>query len=243
MTHSTLPDNWQELLAGYVLGDLEAAETAEVERWLTTYPEVAAELTALQTTWESLPAILPRQTPPPQLRDRVMSSRPGQVAPAAPRPARARPLSWVFGVGWAVTAIALAAVVTENQRLREAQLQSEAIVASLTNTQNRLVALSGTAEAPDAEGLLAIDSEAQAALIATQSLAPLPEDEVYRLWAVANETPTYCGEFNPNQDEAIAQWGLPDSACSASSALLLITREQADAPRSPQGELVLQPQS
>lgn len=242
MTQSTLPDNWQELLAGYVLGDLDAAEVAQVQQWLATDPDVAAELAALQAAWGSLPDSLVPLPPPPRLRSQVLAAVPPAPAVAPPTTRRRTPALWGLGLGWAVTAIALGAVVVENQQLRQEKLESEAIVASFTAPQNRLVPLAGTDTAPTAQARLVIDAGEDAALMATAALAPLPADEVYRLWAVLGETPTYCGEFNPAQTVAVHQWTLPDAACETTTALMLVTREQIDAPPTPQGDLVLQPQ-
>ncbi|PSN12158.1 anti-sigma factor, partial [filamentous cyanobacterium CCP5] len=59
MTPSALPDNWQELLAGYVLGDLDADEQRLVQQWIDHDPAVARELAALEETWHALPQTLP----------------------------------------------------------------------------------------------------------------------------------------------------------------------------------------
>jgi anti-sigma factor RsiW len=103
MNPNPLPDNWRSLLAGYVLDDLTEAETAEVQSWLTHYPEVAAELAALEGSWQAIPESLPRQSPPPQLRDRLLTA--GQSAPATlpvpdpPRPPQPSPTSARLGLG------------------------------------------------------------------------------------------------------------------------------------------------
>ncbi|WP_338088501.1 anti-sigma factor [Nodularia spumigena] len=34
------------------------------------------------------------------------------------------------------------------------------------------------------------------ALLSLQNLAPLPKDQIYRLWAIVNNEKIYCGEFN-----------------------------------------------
>jgi anti-sigma factor RsiW len=153
MNPNPLPDNWRSLLAGYVLDDLTEAETAQVQSWLTHYPEVAAELAALEASWQAIPESLPRQSPPPQLRDRILTvgqSAPAPLTPSAaprlPRPRRPRRTwGWAgLGLGWAATAVALISVTAENQRLRQALLQSEAVVASFSQPDNRLYTLAGT---------------------------------------------------------------------------------------------------
>jgi hypothetical protein len=44
----TLPDNWQELLAGYILGDLDPEEAERVRQLLSMNPDLAVEADRLQ---------------------------------------------------------------------------------------------------------------------------------------------------------------------------------------------------
>jgi hypothetical protein len=251
MNPNPLPDNWRSLLAGYVLDDLTEAETAEVQSWLTHYPEVAAELAALEGSWQAIPESLPRQSPPPQLRDRILTV--GQSAPATlpapdpPRPPQRQPRrawGWAgLGLGWAATAVALISVVAENQRLKQELIQSEAVVASFSQPDNRLYTLAGTDAQPQARGRLVVDPDSETALIFTDSLPPLTTNQAYRLWAIADQSPLFCGQFNPSAEQSSSQWQLPDAACGAPGVQMLITAESVDAPPLPEGPLVLQSQS
>jgi len=252
MTSNSLPDNWRSLLAGYVLNDLTEAETAQVQSWLAHDPEVVAELAALEASWQAIPQGLPPQSPPPPLRDRVLTavsasavSPAPAIAPAPPRSRRsARPWGLVgLGLGWAATVVALIAVAVENQRLRQALIQSEAVVASFSQPDNRLYTLAGAEAQPQASGRLVVDPEDATALIFTADLPPLRADQVYRLWAIAEQAPLFCGQFNPDAAQATNQWQLPDAACGASGVQMLITAESVDAPPVPAGTLVLQSQS
>jgi len=261
MTSTPLPDNWRILLAGYVLDDLTAEEAAQVQGWLADYPEVAAELATLEASWHTLPEGLPPQSPPPQLRDRVLNavqassandslaSTPASPTPVSPtqaglprRPARPWGLAW-FGVGWVATAAALVAVVVENQRLRQELLHSKAVVASFSQPDNRLYTLAGTEAQPQASGRLVVDPDDKTALMITENLPPLRTDQVYRLWAIAGQEPLFCGQFNPNAEQSTDRWQLPDVACADAGVQMLITEESADAPPIPAGTLVLQSQS
>ncbi|WP_204138106.1 anti-sigma factor [Halomicronema sp. CCY15110] len=251
MNSNSLPDNWRSHLAGYVLNDLTEAETAQVREWLALYPEVAIELQALEASWQSLPESLPPQSPPPPLRDRVLTavqSPPSNLAspPASPTPIprRRRPWGWAgLGLGWAATAVALISVVAENQRLKQELIQSEAVVASFRQPNNRFYTLAGTAAQPQASGRLVVDPESETALIFTESLPPLMADQAYRLWAIADQAPLFCGQFNPSAEQSSSQWPLPDAACGAPGVQMLITAESVDAPPLPEGPLVLQSQS
>ena len=74
MNSTSLPEDWRSQLAGYVLNDLTPEKAVLVEHWLGQYPEVAAELETLQTTWESLPNGLEPVVPPPGVRDRILTA-------------------------------------------------------------------------------------------------------------------------------------------------------------------------
>ncbi len=255
MNSTTLPENWQLLLAGYVLNDLTTEETALVEQWLQQYPEAASELEALATTWGSLPATLPPVTPPPGLRDRIMVSAQTPAPETAPELASElvpepviRRRRWPWGrlgiaLGWVATAIALAAVLQENQRLRLALRQNEAVVASFSQPANQLYTLGGTEVEPQANARLVVSPTDQTVLIVTTDLPPLAPDQVYRLWALADSDPVFCGQFNPDAAQDTNQWALPAAACAASPVQMLITAENLVAPPVPAGDLVLQSQS
>lgn len=247
MTSTTLPENWRSLLAGYVLNDLSDDETTLVEQWLEQSPEVATELTALQTTWESLPAGLAPVNPPPELRDRILSAVATPAAATTPvRAPKRQRLSLAklsLALGWAATGLALVIAMQENQRLRLALRQSETVVASFSQPANQLYTLAGTEAQPQASGRLVVSPSEQTALIVTTDLPPLSADQVYRLWALADSDPVFCGEFNPGAGQDTNQWMLPDAACGNASVQMLITAEQVTDPPIPAGELVLLSQS
>jgi len=249
MTSNSLPDNWRSLLAGYVINDLTEDESAQVQEWLARDPEVVAELAALEASWQAIPEGLPLQSPPPPLRDRVLTaiqSPPVSPAPASvsSSPVSRRPARWWgltgLGLGWAATGVALIVVMVENQRLKQALIQSEAVVASFSQPNNRLYTLSGTEAQPQASGRLVVDPETVTALIFTEDLPPLKADQEYRLWAIADQEPLFCGQFNPDADAFTEQWQLPTAACGDADVQMLITAESADAPPVPAGPLVLQ---
>ncbi|KZL47797.1 hypothetical protein A2T98_21400 [Nodularia spumigena CENA596] len=60
-------DELQELLAGYVLGDLTSEEVAKVKQLLETSPELKVEVNGLQNSLALLPWALPETSPPKNL--------------------------------------------------------------------------------------------------------------------------------------------------------------------------------
>lgn len=243
MTQDSLPENWRDLVAGYVLGDLAPEEITQVQRWQQLHPEVAAELQSCQQTWATLPYALPVKTPPPRLKRRLVQATARSSVSSSPGPSRGSGGRWPLyglGLGWAATAIALGVVSWENQQLRQDNQRIEAIVARFTQPQNRIYTLAGTEAQPNATGRLVVDPNTQRITVTTQALPPLPADQVYRLWAVAGAKPLFCGQFSPQAQMDIQEWTAPDRTCAEDSVQMLVTQEAIAAPPTPQGPLVLE---
>lgn len=79
-------------------------------------------------------------------------------------------------------------------------------------------------------------------VLVTESLPQLPTSQVYRLWAVADDSALsdtiYCGQFRQNTD-GTARWAVPDQSCTASPAKLLVTLDAPSDPITSAGPLVL----
>lgn len=66
-------DRWSDNLAAYVLGALDPAEVAELERHAEGCERCAEEIRWLTPAVQALPESVERLQPPPELRDRVMA--------------------------------------------------------------------------------------------------------------------------------------------------------------------------
>ncbi len=66
-------DRWSDDLAAYVLGALDPAEAAELERHAEGCERCAEEIRWLTPAVQALPESVERLRPPPELRDRVMA--------------------------------------------------------------------------------------------------------------------------------------------------------------------------
>jgi anti-sigma-K factor RskA len=71
---SALPDNWQELVAGYALGDLSPEEAEELQRLLANNPNLTVEVASLQEVLALMPYALPQQEPSAQLRNSILAA-------------------------------------------------------------------------------------------------------------------------------------------------------------------------
>ena len=65
------PENWEELLAGYVLGDLEPEEVTAMHQLIAEHPTIITEIDRLQETLAMLPLGLNESYPAGDLRDRI----------------------------------------------------------------------------------------------------------------------------------------------------------------------------
>ncbi|MDJ0615716.1 MAG: anti-sigma factor [Calothrix sp. MO_192.B10] len=74
MERLELPQDWEALLAGYVLGDLIPEDVVRVKQYLELYPELADEVNSLQATLALFPLSLPKSSPPEKLRSQILAA-------------------------------------------------------------------------------------------------------------------------------------------------------------------------
>jgi anti-sigma-K factor RskA len=256
MTYSPLPENWQELMAGYALGDLSSEEAELLQRMLAESPDLTSEVDQFQEALALMPYALPEPEPPSHLRDTILSQAQADKAPVGifqeersrpPAPKPKKNVPWK-SFGGAIAALFLITLAVDNYRLHQqmqqnqitiGQLQqqtktNEALATALQQPNARLYALEGTQKTSGS--LVVVPAKNQVTIV--NDLPQLPKGQVYRLWAIAANTtkPTYCGEFNAG---AIATWSAPAAACSKNVTQMLITTELVTDPQIPKGELVM----
>ncbi|MCU0566520.1 MAG: anti-sigma factor [Oculatellaceae cyanobacterium Prado106] len=270
MTHSPPPDDWQELMAGYALGDLSSEEAEAVQQLLAAHPHLSSEIDQYQEVLALMPYALPDREPPPQLRQAILAQAEAeppsiglfQTAHPARLTRPARPLPWK-SLGGAIAALFLLAIALDHYRLRQqvqtsqqtiGRLQQEiqttaALTAALQQPGAQLYPLAGTEKAAIAAGSLIMVPGQQRAVMVVQNLPTLPTDRAYRLWAITENAtqPVLCGEFNPGvlnsetvNGRAIATWGTPDQICTTTVNQMLITTEAIADPPVPRGDLVME---
>ncbi len=255
----------EELLAGYVLGNLTPEEVAEVNELLTSQPELLAEVTSLQEALSLLPLALPEVSPSPSLRSRLLAQTQAQIEnestrdaaipkgmrTAAPEIPQLHKQSWSYPNIWlaaigSVVVICTVALGLDSYRLRQelASTRSDLAryreaVALLRQPDNRLLALKGMGTTPTASGSITIAPSNATAMLAIQNLSPLPKGKVYRLWAVANGQKVDCAEFIPDsQGKVFLQIPL-DRFLSSNMVTVAITIEPAQRTQQPTGEMVM----
>ncbi|MGG6295776.1 anti-sigma factor [Leptolyngbya sp. AN02str] len=184
----------QELIAGYVLGDLEPDEANAFEQLLTTDPAIAHEVAQVQQALELSYNPTPVE-PPAHLRMAIVQAATQDVSttsaatPAAnpsatnTMPLRSRTVQWNRWLG--VAAAGLIAVLGVNNLrlwqtvkvLEERQQQYETLTYSLQSLVN----------AQNASVTITVDPNTLQASLAVANLPPPPPGKVYAIWTLPQQ--------------------------------------------------------
>lgn len=224
MTTEPRSHNLEEILAGYVLGDLDEAEIIWLKAHLEANPQLEEKIIHLESTLNLVPYGLPEYVPDQNLRSRILAS-------ATPQLVRSKH-------HWSLIMVAIAAVGTlilsiNNFGLRK-QLASfeerfqhqQELVAFLRQPNNRIVTLQSNNDNVATSGSLVISPENNKAVLTLINLDNLPGKQVYRLWAVSPEKKIGCSDFVPNaQGEIHLDIVSGDALLNASSVSITIEPE------------------
>ena len=246
-------DNFQELLAGYVLGNLSSEEAEEFQQRLADHPELEEEVYQLQEILATLPYGLPEAHLRAELRASVLDcAQADKVVPLAkPSPSSTpKRLSnvwqWV-SVGAAAAAIAIGVSNYQlQQQLSSAQTtiaqqqsdlsQQKDLIAMLQDNQTHVMPLKGVAQLASASGSAVVTSGHKEAILIIKDLPNLPEGQTYLLWEIANGKKIACGAFRPNASGNVFV-KMPVSFNSEST--LAITVETSANAKQPKGPMVM----
>jgi anti-sigma-K factor RskA len=137
----------------------------------------------------------------------------------------------------------LQAMKTEVERLRSELQANQGTIALLSQPDTQMYSLMGSTNPSNGRistARLLTKPGTLAVTLVAHDLAKLPSNQIYRLWAVATPTatPMYCGQFRQN-DQGMAQWVAPNSACTKTPAQLLITLDAPTDPTTSAGPLVM----
>ena len=251
------PHEWEELLAGYVLGDLDPEEVIEMHKIILEHPEIVSKIDHFQETLAMLPLGLSETQPAKNLRDRIASqaipitvenlltdpldpsidSLNNPLTPIINRSPRRRNLWKLATIGLSsIGAIALIALGFDNYQMRQ-QIHS-ATIAMLQGSDNRMISLKGMGAIPAASGSVMIAPTEKTAMISIQNLRQIPQDNSYRLWAIVDGKKVDCAQFRPDeQGKVFVKVPLGD-ALKQTTALIITIEPNKDMPE-PTGEMVM----
>jgi len=177
-------EHLQLMIAGYVLGDLDADEAIEFEQLLTADPAIAAEVAQMQNALEM--SYAPAEVKPPShLRSAIMAAQATETNPwRSSRPAVTRSVRrfpWNQALG-AAAAVVIAALAINNYQLRQV------LQASQTETPSEtLTYVLQTETVEDASATVVVNPVTLEATLTVRNLPPLPPGQVYVLWTVLEQ--------------------------------------------------------
>jgi anti-sigma-K factor RskA len=273
MARSELPDNgsnnWQDLTAGYVLGNLSDEEIESWERLVQQYPELCDEIKQFQSTFNVLAETVPMYPPSGQLLNQIRAAAkvaldtktvPSPVqSPTLLRRASDRTILLMrWGGAIAASVMAVLAVQTVSLRaqlqqaktqianldrkLQEVQQQAQSVppvVNTLQQPETLIYSLEGSDLANTAAGRLIL-SRQQEIIIVVQNLPELPEGEVYRLWAdLPKETELTYCGQFNSNTQGLIQL-TPSRQCGEDPTQMIITLDAITDPTTRGGPVVMQ---
>ena len=218
--------NWDELLAGHVLGDLSSEEMEAVQQYLVQHPQAQIDLEELQMALNLLPLSLPEEAlPPEEVRSRLRQSARSKARVSRRRDRWQRWQNWSAGAEIIAAASVIAFLGVQNQQLRQelqlAQSQNELVLqavmeqlslaelerdryqemlAMLRLPNNRLLPLRGDGYLETSSGSLVIAPQKSWSVLTLKELPQPPAGKAYQLWAVVEERKVYCVEFLPDEN-------------------------------------------
>jgi Uncharacterized protein conserved in bacteria len=207
------------ILEAYALGDLSAAERAEVEKNLRDYPALQSELRKVEDTFEAL-AFKAAVQPSPKVKEQILSSlitREAKVIPIQPNVGAwkwsmaasvaialmASYLAYDYRSKWLTTVVALNELIDKNQQVaqdyNQINLKLEKIqgdFAIIENSSFTKVILNGTANSPEALASVYWNASSEEAYLSIQNLKQLSKEQQFQLWAIVDGKPVDAGVFD-----------------------------------------------
>jgi len=203
------------ILESYALGELTQSERLEVERNLAQYPELRAELAAIEETMEAF-LMKAARTPRAEVKEKieqkifareakVVSMTPWRLVAAASIiiAVTSSILAYTYYNNWkqSETSLNELRAMNEqvardynqvNQRLGDIETQMQII----NNPAFERVVMKGTANAPEALASVYWNKTSQEVFLSVQNLKSLAKDQQYQLWAIVDGKPVDMGVFD-----------------------------------------------
>lgn len=202
------------LLENYVLGLVSDEERQEVERYAAMYPEIRAELNAIEDALE-IYALANAVPPPADMETRILNrTNPLEEKKVVTSITPTR--NFLIG-GLIIALIGCIYLFTQLvQYQRQLQVKDTAIaklqtdyetlqqdcgtintqIATLKDSASQAILLKGTNNAPNASIIVHWNPSERKALLGAINLPTIPTDQQYQLWAIIDGQPTDMGVLN-----------------------------------------------
>lgn len=236
-------DDAYELIEGYAFGTLEEDELVLLEAHLDSgCAECNTRLREVAELSAKLAEDIPQYTPPPHVKENIMSKikASGHGAAAGPAPFFRR-INWMSGVA-AVVVIGLLVgsltLVRINRDLRRQLVDAQDVTGLLKSPGMQFVDLQGVDPNPQAFGKVVMDPDKGAAVVYMYRLPQTPEGMAYQLWVMREGKPTSAGMFTVNEDGS-AMLALEELSDPSGIASFLVTIEPEEGQTAPTGMMYL----
>jgi anti-sigma-K factor RskA len=195
-----------ENIPAYALGALDVDETSALEAHLRTCDSCTSELAAYRAVGETLLTVLPPQTPPAALRQRLQRRLPEA------RPRRFWPVRfpWAQLALGAAIAVLIALNLSSLMQIQSLQRQQAQIIQEAQTEQAVLAILAypNTKSFPiwadGVSGRLLLDEHHNVTALILWNLPPLPANQTYQAWLTdSHGDRTSAGLFHPEIGQAL----------------------------------------
>jgi anti-sigma-K factor RskA len=184
---------YRENLAAYALGTLDADEIPVLESHLKDCQDCQSELADFQSVTTGLLGSIPPQTPPPELRRKLVAQLPSHRTRT---PNLLAAILGRFSLGQVAIALVVVALLGLNlfssMQIRDLQQQQSMLAGRLSNDQAAIAmlaypstqALTVQADVKDVTGSMLIDKDKNTAVLVLWNLPKLEAGQTYQIWLI-----------------------------------------------------------
>jgi anti-sigma-K factor RskA len=210
------------ILESYVLGELSADETREVDVNLVRYPELREELSLVEQAQEKLllkVAVMPRTSLKQEVFERIPAEKSVKQVSL-----NDNSQFWKFAAAASIAVAIVSSILAYNywNKLRSTETdlvalreQNARIAEDYNQVNQKLgdfekelaiisdpafvkIAMNGTANAPDANALVYWNESTSEVYLKIKNLKTLAQENQYQLWAIIDGKPVNAGVFDGN---------------------------------------------
>lgn len=215
------------ILEAYVMGELSAVEIAEVEKAISNYPEVRAELEKVEASIEAL-AFATAITPPEGIKNRIMDELKDETPIISLSSSRDTSffkyaaaasmflaftsiiLAYTYWSKWQNAEDRLSDVIAQNQQFAEnynmvnQRLDNlQGTVAIMNDVAFQRIVMNGTDNSPDAVATVYWNASTEEVYLSIRNLKNLSQNQQYQLWAIIDGKPVDAGVFDATQNGSL----------------------------------------
>lgn len=215
------------ILEAYVMGELSAAEIADVENVISNHPEIRAELEKIEASIEAL-AFATAITPPEGIQSRIMDELEDETPIISISSGRGTSffkyaaaasmilaftsiiLAFNYWNKWQIAEERLSNVIAQNQQYAEnynminQRLDNlQGTVAIMNDVSFQRIVMNGTDNSPEALATVYWNVSTEEVYLSIRNLKNLSQNQQYQLWAIIDGKPVDAGVFDATQSGSL----------------------------------------